>query len=197
LVLVEIELAQPGDGVTLIEWIRARSRVPAVLVGRAADPKVLQRAGAARADGYLVKPLAAEALLECARALLRVGPAGSCSERAAVDRPRLSSVQLGRVKAYVERTLGGPVSLDQMAEHVEMSRGHFARLFKESTGSTPYAFVMARRMARAKTLLVETAMSIGDVAAEVGYESQGHFSTLFKRATGLSPRDFRERGAQP
>jgi AraC-like DNA-binding protein len=196
LVLVELDLGQPAEGPALVEWLRARSTVPVVFLGRAADRAALHRLGAAGADGYLVKPFAEAAILSCARTLLSVAGADRVAGPGPVERPVLSPVQLERIEAYVERALGQTVSLASMAEQVEMSRGHFSRLFKETTGSTPYGFVTERRLARAKALLVQSSLSIGDVAAEVGYENQGHFSTSFKRATGLTPRAFRRsRGA--
>ncbi|MEM1023326.1 MAG: helix-turn-helix domain-containing protein [Myxococcota bacterium] len=193
--VILIDLALPGaeNGVELAEWLRVRDAESVVLFGHRAEKALLQRAGAVGVDGYLMEPIQPEALRRCLRALLqRVQDSGGPVD----PLPHLSLHQLERIETFVERALPERLLLEDMARELEMSRGHFSRLFKATTGASPYAFVTARRMDRAKELLRETSRSIGEVAAEVGFESQGHFATVFKRSTGRTPRAFRRAFAQ-
>src|SRR5262249_60369278 len=73
-----------------------------------------------------------------------------------------------------------------------LSPYHFARRFKESTGLSPHRYIIARRIERAKELLRgEEDLSLGQVAARVGFWDQGHFTRHFKRLVGVTPRRFR------
>lgn len=117
-----------------------------------------------------------------------------CSHRHAVEKPRggLPPVRLRRVRAYVEAHLDQEITLETLAAEAGYNPYHFARLFKRSTGQSPYDFVIARRLERAKRLLQEGEQTILQVSLAVGYESQGHFTSLFKRRVGTTPSRYRK-----
>lgn len=80
--------------------------------------------------------------------------------KGALDRRRLS-----RVLDYIETNLEGDLSLDSMASIACLSRYHFARAFKKAVGQSPHRHVSARRLERAKALLVEGDRPLVDIAA--------------------------------
>lgn len=73
-----------------------------------------------------------------------------------------------------------------------MSRFHFIRAFKASTGQTPHQYLRTRRIARAKHLLETTPLPVTEICEQVGFESLGSFSALFRRLTGASPVGYRK-----
>ena len=73
-----------------------------------------------------------------------------------------------------------------------MSEGHFIRSFKKSTGKTPIEYKTDLQIEYAKTLLVETPISVSEVATQVGFADALYFSRVFKSRTGLSPTAFRK-----
>jgi AraC family transcriptional regulator len=93
---------------------------------------------------------------------------------------------------YIDANLGQNVRLDNLARLVNMSPYHFARLFRQSTGTAPHRYLIEQRIARAKALLANPSRSIADVAHEVGYQSQSHFTSVFREITGLTPKQFRD-----
>jgi AraC family transcriptional regulator len=104
----------------------------------------------------------------------------------------LPGYKLRRVTEYMNDNLGKDVTLSGIARTLGMSPYHFARVFKQTTGLAPHQYLMARRVARAKSLLRETDLSITEIAHRVGCTSQSHFSVLFHRATAITPRMFRQ-----
>jgi AraC family transcriptional regulator len=76
---------------------------------------------------------------------------------------------------------------------VQLSPCHFARQFKQASGSSPHQFVVRRRIMRAAELLLSTESSLGEIALEIGCSDQSHFTTLFRKTTGMTPRAFRDR----
>lgn len=76
------------------------------------------------------------------------------------------------------------------------SKFHFARAFRDATGTTPRRFLSALRMQRAKELLLETDLDVLDVSTTVGYSSVGTFSSRFSALVGASPRAWRQRGGE-
>jgi AraC family transcriptional regulator len=72
-----------------------------------------------------------------------------------------------------------------------LSPFHFARAFKASTGLAPHQFVTARRMERAKTLLLESRASVVEVAHAVGLSNVSHFRRMFRAHLGMLPGELR------
>ena len=85
------------------------------------------------------------------------------------------------------------VSLAALAADARLSRFHFCRAFKESTGLSPHAWLRQRRLEQAMNMLRDTDASIESVARELGYASQTAFAAAFRRLTGETPSDWRRR----
>jgi len=109
----------------------------------------------------------------------------------------LSSRRLRLVLEYIEHTLGQPIKLRELAALAGISAGHFERAFRQSTGSSPHAYVMDRRLHRARDLLINRPeLPIEQIALRLGFSSSSHFSSAFRRQTGLTPTDFRKTCSQ-
>ena len=108
--------------------------------------------------------------------------------RAASDLPPR---KLQRVLDYVEANLRDDMALADLAKLVAMSPGHFAHLFRQTTGLPPHRYVLERRVERAKALLRDTDLPITEIAQLVGCASHSHLSVMFHRDTGLTPSDYR------
>lgn len=98
-----------------------------------------------------------------------------------------------RVLDFVAEQFGEPISIDDMARVAGLSTAHFARLFKEVLGDSPYQFVMEYRVEQAKRMLSDPARPMVDVALACGFSDQPHFSRVFKQLTGQTPKEFRAR----
>lgn len=103
----------------------------------------------------------------------------------------LAPVALRNVLEYIESHLGEPLLLCDLAAQVSLSEYHFARMFRQSMGVAPHQFVMQRRMARAKALLLSSTRSLTDIALACGFNSASHFSNRFKAAKGITPSQLR------
>lgn len=104
---------------------------------------------------------------------------------------RLAPADLRRVHDVVEAGLGERLELRRLAAATHLSTHHFARSFAATTGTTPHAFVTARRMDRARTLLRGTAATVAEVAAAVGFDNLSHFRRVFRAHAGTSPAQYR------
>jgi AraC family transcriptional regulator len=99
--------------------------------------------------------------------------------------------QLRKVEDYIAERLGEEISIEELAELVELSASHFAHVFKETTGMTPLQFVTRQRITRAQQMIRETSRSLIDIGLEVGYSSPSHFAQVFRRVVGVTPTEFR------
>lgn len=95
-----------------------------------------------------------------------------------------------RIRDYMLAHIGESISLETLARVACMSRFHFARRFRQSTGCSPMAFLLHMRIQRARCLLEEGESKIADIAAELGFFDQSHFTRTFRRTIGMSPRAY-------
>ena len=82
----------------------------------------------------------------------------------------------------------------ECAEFCHLSKAHFARVFKQTTGTPPVQFMLGLRIERAKELLDYTDMAIVDIAESSGFQDQNYFARTFRKSTGMSPTQYRRVG---
>src|SRR5207248_1739550 len=94
--------------------------------------------------------------------------------------------------ALVNRDLGQPLSLADLAKCACLHPTYFNKVFKRAVGMPPMKFLEQQRLRRAQNLLGYSAVSVADVALSVGYQDPYYFSRAFRRLTGVSPSGYRE-----
>jgi AraC family transcriptional regulator len=104
----------------------------------------------------------------------------------------LTRWQLLRVQAQVDSNLSNAISNQQLADCVRLSRFHFARAFRQSTGMSPQTYVSRRRIERASALLRSTNAPLCQIAMACGFSDQSHFNRRFFRALGTGLRSWRQ-----
>jgi AraC family transcriptional regulator len=105
----------------------------------------------------------------------------------------LSPTALRRALERLRSSDDADVSLAALASDAGLSRFHFCRAFKESTGLSPHAWLRQQRLEQAMTMLRESDASIVSVAAALGYASQTAFAAAFRKLTGETPSNWRRR----
>src|SRR6266478_6783933 len=96
--------------------------------------------------------------------------------------------KLVRAVEYIQDQLDADLTVSGIAQAVYISPYHFAKLFKESTGQSPYQYVVEARVRKAKELLTTSKFTISEVAYDVGFVDQSHLTRHFKRVFGLPPK---------
>ena len=105
---------------------------------------------------------------------------------------RADLVHLRRARDFMDRHHAEPLDVPTMAAAALMSPAHFSRRFRAAYGETPYAYLMTRRIERAKALLRQ-GMSVTDACMAVGCTSLGSFSSRFTEIVGETPSQYRAR----
>jgi len=110
--------------------------------------------------------------------------------------PRISpqSSDLADILDLIDARLEQPFSIRALAAEMHLSENHFIRLFKERTGLPPARYILRRRLRRASDLLLQTPLSIAEIANRTGFDNPFYFSNIFKKYYGLSPSAFRGSG---
>jgi AraC family transcriptional regulator len=101
-------------------------------------------------------------------------------------------MQLNQVIDYINEHLDQDLSLNEMAAMVQMSPTYFASLFKQSTGLPPHQYVVHQRINRAKKMLLNSNLSIAEIATQLGFCDQSHLTRHMRRLLGVCPRQLRQ-----
>lgn len=178
-----------------IWWMHVRGSDAAELAGGLLDtPRPVTRLRAVDRTVALFDELVGvlEGRLSPAQLLTASGIAWQLLTRIAADSvlPADGS-PLERAMRYLEARIEGSIRVDDLAAMVGLSASHLTALFRQATGGGPGAFHASLKMARARTLLDTTTMTIGEIAGAVGYQDPLYFSRHFRHTHGVSPTQYR------
>jgi len=111
------------------------------------------------------------------------------------SRRGLPMARLARILEHIDQHLGDDcLTVDGLASLIGLSGPRLGNLFKESMGQPPHTYINIKRMERAKKLLLESNLSIAEIAFEVGFSNQSSFTDRFRRIVGMPPGRFRDEG---
>ncbi|MBQ6257367.1 MAG: helix-turn-helix transcriptional regulator, partial [Clostridia bacterium] len=95
------------------------------------------------------------------------------------------------VITYIDGHLKEELSASQVSALIGYQPKYFSRLFKNEMGCNYSDYVTSRRIGRARELLLETALSVQQIAEMCGFSEVSYFSSRFKQETGMSPKQMR------
>lgn len=92
---------------------------------------------------------------------------------------------------FIQNNYSTEIDLERVADLVQVSKYHFSRTFRETTGSTFQSYLNRIRIEAAAKLLTDNALSVTDVGYCVGYADLRQFERMFKKVIGSTPKEFR------
>lgn len=98
-----------------------------------------------------------------------------------------------KAQAFIEASFGEPLSVEQLAEHTNMSKRNFIRRFKSATQNTPLEYLQRVKIESAKKALEKSEENITTLMYDAGYNDIKTFRNVFKKYTGLTPQDYRRK----
>jgi AraC-like DNA-binding protein len=116
---------------------------------------------------------------------------GEFASRTAIASSAEEPGAVASAKQFVQSHAEEPITLEQVVQHVHVSRFYFCKLFKKATGMTLTEYVSRVRVEKAKTLLVDPSMRISEVVYASGFGSIPNFNSVFKRLVGMPATEYR------
>ncbi len=92
---------------------------------------------------------------------------------------------------HIHRHIDEPLGVAVLAARSGVGVTHFSNTFRQVTGVTPHRYILRARVVRAREMLRMTSLTVGEIAAAVGFAGQSHFCTAFARETGVTPSRYR------
>lgn len=106
--------------------------------------------------------------------------------------PAMKDKRISKVLNEIHTLSDKNIGIDAMATIAGMSRTGFINRFKELTDTTPFNYLIEWRIIQAQELLIDSKLSVREIADQMGYQSEAAFNRVFKKKTTLSPLKFRK-----
>lgn len=116
----------------------------------------------------------------------------NCINIIGTELKRKQTKPIRMVKEYIEEHYNEPITLELVAERVNLSANYVSAIFRKEMGVTFSDYITAQRMDAATELLRKTDLSIGEIAEQIGYTDVKYFSKLCKKTLGMKPSEYRK-----
>ncbi|WP_263145044.1 helix-turn-helix domain-containing protein [Pseudomonas sp. RIT-PI-AD] len=196
LILLDVHMPQM-NGFTLCRLLReapATQRVPIIFLTSASSVDERLEGLSLGGVDYVLKPCVPEEVLARIRIHLQLiwrdSPASAVS--APVERLDTDQVILRAAIRFIDQRLGELPGLGEIAREVGTHDKRLSSIFREHLGMTVFAYIREARLRRGQALLLDSDMSIQDIADLVGFRSACNFTTAFRERLGLTPSQFRQ-----
>ncbi len=103
-----------------------------------------------------------------------------------------AAIRIKKAKKWIEKHYTEEVTLERVAQQINMSRSHFARQFRQHTGFSVIDYLLKVRCDAVATQLAQSNTDISEIAFSTGFSNLSHFYRHFKRRYGSTPRAFRQ-----
>ena len=93
---------------------------------------------------------------------------------------------------YIQENFHRTITIKELADNVSFSPSYFFKLFKRAANTTPAEYIISVRMSNAKRLLLETELTMAEIAEACGFNDASYFSCCFKKLFGATPSEYRQ-----
>ena len=199
ILLTDIEMPD-GTGIELIRLQKENHpNIVSAFYTCHADFSYAQEAVKLGALDYLLKPVPIPELETIlAKAVERVRRQREGERLAEILRPEESGSEnaIAVVKKYIADNISLKIQREELAKIVYLNPDYLTKLFRKQMGVTLGEYILQKRLALAKQLLLNTNLSILDISERVGITDASYFIRTFKKQIGVTPQQYRESGEE-
>lgn len=170
------------------KWVGNQHSAVAVLLNLLADEMLQARPGFPHAIQGLLITL----MMETVRAVIPSVVDEEIEAATSVHHPHETTVKA--MVRYLHDNYSAPIVVQDVASQVYLSERHASRLFRQSMGVSILHYLTSLRLEKAAELLMDSQLSVGEIAGQCGYTNSEYFTTLFRRRVGIVPTLYRQQG---
>jgi AraC-like DNA-binding protein len=192
LVLIDINLKKEKDGINLGHYLLKNGRIPYIYISSCSDKFTLERVKETYPHGFIAKPFKKTDILITVSLALnnfkrQIIDAGGDSNGTDANVPFI----LKEIVGYIEENINEKITISDLSLRSRWKKQHFIRVFTNYIGETPYQFVLSKKIAMAKKMIIETDIPVSDIGFELGFQSHANFCNAFKKITNKTPSNYR------
>jgi AraC-like DNA-binding protein len=194
LVLIDINLSNNSDGVSLGSYLLKKDIVPFIYITSYSDNVTIDRVKDTRPQGIIVKPFKPIDIKSTISIVLSNYNHKNIDVLRTNDASTVNEVPfiLKDVIQYINTNIDGKIDITELTAITKWSHHHFIRTFTKYINKTPYQYILAKKIDKAKAIICETDTSLSLIATELSFNSYSNFCNAFKKETGKTPEMFRK-----
>ena len=192
MVLIDINLKKEKDGVNLGHYLLKKGGIPYIYITSFSDKFTMERVKETYPHGFVVKPFKKTDILTTVSLTLN-NYKRNTAEVAKSDSVLDADVPyiLKEIVGYIEENINEKITISDLSLLSRWKKQHFIRVFTNYIGETPYQFILAKKIAIAKKMIIETDVPVIEIGFELGFQSHANFCNAFKKITSKTPTNFR------
>ena len=195
LVILDINLNQKlFDGITIAQHLLVKDLVPFIFITGISDTEMMERIKTTRPHGIIIKPFK-PIDVTCTVAVVLNNYVHRNIDVLRLDSKLVNDVPfiLKPAIRYIEEHIDHRIDIRLLAELTDYNYMHFIRMFSlYMNGTTPYQYILQRKIERSKFLMTETNQLLTHIAFDLSFSSYSNFCNVFKRFTGTNPDAYRK-----
>lgn len=106
------------------------------------------------------------------------------------------SLQVAKSIDYIYDNLHARITVEELAEYVDLNPSYLSRLFKKEVGTSISEYIRRQKLETAKNMLVYSEYRPAQIASILAFPSQSYFTEIFHKYTGLTPKEYRKQHFQ-
>lgn len=195
LVLLDIGLNGVHSGLDLGDYINQTFKIPFIYITSYHDEQTLADIVKTHPVGYVCKPFKPTDLTSAVK-LAFLGKSLDETikkEKEAVAEFEQIPYRIKKVLKYIDEHIHERLDIDTLAALTGWHKQHFIRTFQKTLNTTPYQFILTRKVEKSCEMVLATECPCSDIAFEYGFMSYANFNKAFKKIKGLTPEQYRMR----
>ena len=124
---------------------------------------------------------------------LRKGVAFMLNAVETIHKNNMPKSDVEKAKSFIVNNMANPITVKDVADHVNLSAEYFTKLFKRETGQNIKEYIALSKVSAAKEMLEHSSLSVGMIALELGYSYFSHFTQVFKKYENMTPSEYRSK----
>ena len=193
MVLVDVHLSEDLEGIKIGKYLHRTGKIPFIYVTTCTDGIVFEKIKNTRPYGFLMKPLRKTDLVANVSLILnnfkhkKIDPL-RIEKKTINDAP----FRIRNVIDYINENIYEKIEVSELAEVSRWKVHHFIRIFSNVMGTTPYKYILERKMELAKTLIEKTSQPIQEISYDLNFQNYSNFYLAFRKMYNISPEAYRK-----
>jgi AraC-like DNA-binding protein len=193
LILIDINLKKEKDGINLGHYLLKKGGIPYVYITSCSDKFTLERVKETYPQGFVVKPFKRiDILTTVSLALNNFKQNNTYTTKTSETVDHEVPYILKGIVGYIEDNINEKITISDLSLQSRWKEQHFIRVFTNYIGETPYQFILSKKIAMAKKMIIETDIPVIEIGFELGFQSHANFCNAFKKITIKTPNEYRK-----
>lgn len=195
LVFVDVNLSGiKQEGIKIAKFLHHLNKIPFIIVTSSYDKLTLEKIKPTRPYGFIIKPFRdIDIIVNSILAINNFNHRKIDPQRIENEVPNEMPFRIRNVIDYINQNIYEKIDIEDLSKITKWKKHHFIRVFSSIIGTTPYKYILERKMEIAKTLIENTNQPIQEISFDLSFQNYSNFYLAYKKVFNVSPEVTRKK----